>query len=221
MLKEENITDEWVLVEAEKLSCTDEFMQYEPRNWRQEQTKSLIEEAILSGVKNFYKPKYDPSISSDGKDIVFKPGKIPAVGKNFKWWNKMAKKYSPERKSRLGTRLEYGAFLGVLIKMLIAEGNTIEWSWNAVCKDSSELGNYWNSARIAHALEPTGSRRICGFYDLANTYKILAKNEGSCWFALAGGCCVDYSHLTPIAHIVYSSSSNQVYDCGVGWVVCF
>jgi len=220
VLKTENTPDEFVLVEAENLSYADEFMQHEPQNWRQEQAKSLIGEAISSGVKNFYKPKCDPSITSDGKGIIFKPGKIPAVSKSFKWWNKMAKKYNPERSSRLGTRLEYGAFLGVLIKQLIAEGNAVEWAWNAVCNNSSELGNYWNSEKVAHVIEPTGSREICGFFDLANVYKILAKNEGSRWFALAGGSCVDYSHVAPIAHVCYSNAANQIYNCGVGWIVC-
>lgn len=221
MLRTENTTDEWMLVEAESLSQTDEFIRHEPQNWRQEQTKSLIEEAITSGVKNFYKPKYDPSLSDDAKSLVFAPGKIPAVGKSFKWWSKMAKKYNPDRNSRLGTRLEYGAFLGVLIKQLVAEGHSLEYAWHMVCNDSSELGNYWNSEKSVHGIERTGSRKEYGFYDLANTYKILGKNVGSLWFAIAGGSCVDYSHATPIAHILYSNSVNQEHNWGVGWVVCF
>ena len=49
---------------------------------------------------------------------------------------------------------------------------------------SMEFCDYSEDAK--YNFEPTGSRIICGFYDLANTYKIFAEDEeaGGFWLAL-------------------------------------
>ena len=207
----------FVQIEAESLSKDDEFMKYKPKTEREVDAKGLIAEAISSGVKNFYRPVMDPSFAEDG--IAYVVGKKPAVGKFYNWWVDTVKKYDPSRKSRLGTRLEYGAFLGVLIKKLVEEGKSVEWAWNAVCNDSKELGHYWNSENAKHGFEPTGSRLICGFYDLANTYKILAEDEEAGGFWLAGGS-YDYGGddypLAGLDHYTVRYGGN--YD-SVGWLV--
>ena len=145
---------------------------------------------------------------------------MPAVGKSYNWWYDTAKKYNPERNSRLGTRLQYGAFLGVLIKKLIEEGETMEWAWNAVCNDSRELGHYWNSKKAKkHFFETTGSRKICGFFDLANTCKILAEDIEAGGFWIASGNASDHSYDNPIADIFHCSYRISD-DCNsVGWLV--
>lgn len=204
-----------ILIEAEKLSLDDEFMQHEPCTEAEVRTKELIVEAIRSNVKNFCRPEMDPSFADDG--IAYVAGKKPAVGKSYVWWSKIAKKYDPSRKSRLGTRLEYGAFLGVLIKELVAEGKAVEWAWNAVCNDSKELGHYYDSKNAKCEFEPTGSRLICGFYDLANTYKILAEDEGGFW--IAGGDYHDFgfsSSLVALYHLTVRYFDNNY---SVGWLV--
>ena len=180
--------DTFVLVEASKLSLKDEFMKHKPKTDAERKFKELLTKAIQTGIKDFYRPRMDPSFSEDG-GICYKAGLKPAVGKSYNWWNKVAVEFYPERHSRLGTRLEYVAFLGVLIKKLVDSGWTVENSWNAVCNDSRQLGHYWNSKNAKHDLEPTGSREICGFFDLANTYKILARDEEAGGFWLAGGDC--------------------------------
>jgi hypothetical protein len=192
-------------------------MKYKPRTEGEYRTKDLIDEAIGSQVKNFYRPIMDPYFTANG--IGYVAGKKPAVGKSYDWWVDTAKKYAPSRKSRLGTRLEYGAFLGVLIKKLVEEGKSVEWAWNAVCNDSKELGHYWNSENAKHEFEPTGSRIICGFYDLANTCKILAEDEeaGGFWLAGCNYNCISYCYsLAALSHLTYRycGGSNSV-----GWLV--
>jgi hypothetical protein len=165
----DDFMDKFILIEAESLSKNDDFLKYETCSNREEFAKELILEAIEKGVKNFYRPWCDPSFVEDSEKICFHLGKKPAVGKKHKWWIEAAQNYAPERNSRLGTRLEYGAFLGVLIKELVADEASSLWAWNAVCNDSEELGHYWNSKKAKHKFEPTGSRLVCAFYDLANT----------------------------------------------------
>lgn len=206
-------------VEAESLSLDDEFMKYSPRTEREGVTKALIKEAIEKGVKNFYRPIMDPSFTKTGENICYEKGRGPAVGKSYNWWKKVAEEYCPERNSRLGTRLEYRAFLGVLIKNLVADGKSVSWAWNAVCNDPKELGHYRNSENAKHKFEPTGSRCICGYYDLANTYKILAKDNETGGFWFAGGYYFNLSFDNPLAGLYHFTWCNPDFDYSVGWIV--
>ena len=203
--------DPFVLIEASKLSLEDDFMKYEPQTDNQRRFKEELTSAIKSGVMDFYRPIYDPSIDENG-NIVFVAGKRPDVGHSYNWWVEAAKKYVSNRKIRLGTKNEYVAFLGVLIKKLIASGWSVADAWKAVCDDSKMLGHYWNSEDAKHSFEGTGSREVCGFFDLANTYKTLAWDDEAGGFWLASGSCSNDGNLYPLADLglVY----NQ--DCGIG-----
>ena len=212
--------DIFVLIEASKLSLKDGFMQYKPKTDEQKEFKKLLTEAIQRGVKDFYRPKLDPSfVNSKYHDICYSAGNKPAVGKSYNWWNKKAKAFCPERNSRLGTKIEYIVFLGVLIKRLVDEGWKVADAWNAVCNDSKDLGHYCNSENSKHEFEDTGSREICGFFDLANTYKILAKDEEAGGFWLAGGDFDLFSYFYPLADLSLSDSQNGDSYYGVGWLV--
>lgn len=211
--------DNVILIEAEKLSLDDEFMQLEPTTQEEKETKELIAEAIRKGVKNFYRPIIDPSFTKTGENICYEKGRGPAVGKSYNWWKKVAEEYCPERNSRLGTRLEYGAFLGVLIKKLVEEGENAKWAWNAVCNDSKELGHYWNSENAKHKFESTGSRCVCGFYDLANTCKILAEDIESGGFWLAGGYYNNFGNFNPLADLSRNNYRIVSNYNSVGWLV--
>ena len=213
------ISDAFVLVEASKLSLKDEFMKYEPKTEREEKFKKELTEAIKKGVKDFWRPKYDPSFNEEGTRICFVAGKKPAVGKSYNWWNKVAKAFCPERNSRLGTKSEYVAFLGVLIKRLVANGWSVEYAWNAVCNNSKELGHYWNSEDAKHTFEATGSREMCGFFDLANTFKILAENEKAGGFWLTSGNYDVGSNFYPLAGFYYCDCRDQGFGDCVGWLV--
>lgn len=209
--------DAFVLIEFENFSLTDEVMKYEPQTVSESKLKNAIIEAKSSGVKDFYKSKYDPSFDSNGS-ISFAKGKVPAVERSYEWWARAAKSYCREHNSRLGSRLEYAAFCGVLIKALVNAGNSVNWAWNAVCNDSIKLGHYWNSQSDKHKLELTGSRAICSFYDLANTYKILASDDDN-GFYLASGSFNAYSYFSPIADISQSYDYKAEMKHSTGWII--
>jgi hypothetical protein len=206
----------FILVEAECLSLDDKFMQYIPKTTEEKKTMDLISEAILGGVKNFYRPRMDPSFSASGID--YRIGVKPAIGRSYSWWDNAAKNYCPERGSRLGTRLEYAAFLGVLIKKLIDTGKTVEWAWNAVCNDSKELGHYADSKGIKGDFESTGSRFICGFYDLSNVPKLL---KSSFYYIQVSGMFSSPGHYSPIARMLedYFGNLERMDSNYVGWIV--
>lgn len=210
--------DPFVLVEASKLSLEDDFMQYEPQTDNQVKFKKNLTSAIKSGVKDFYRPIYDPSIDENG-NIVFAAGKMPAVGHSYNWWVEAAKKYVSNRQIRLGTKNEYVAFLGVLIKKLIASGWYIANAWKAVCDDSKLLGYYWNSKDGINSFKKTGSREVCGFFDLANTYKILARDDEAGWFWVASGYYYYLSGFNPLADLDINYTQDSGYGNGVGWYV--
>lgn len=207
-------------VPASELRLDDSFMKYRPETKREQKFKELVETAIKNGLKDFWRPICDPSFDYIGS-ICYEPGNMPAMGKNYDWWEENANEYAPERGSRLGTKSEYIAFLAVLIKELVASGKSVEWAWNAVCNDSKELGHYRNSENARLALESTGSREICGFFDLANTYKVLAEDEDADGFWLAGGYCICNSCFSSLAclysHDDYERDDDDTGGCG--WIV--
>lgn len=217
-VKSELSDSDFILIDAEKLSMNDKFMQYEPKYRIERETKDLISEAIQKGVKNFYRPRGDVSFTADGNGLCYAPGKMPAVDKSFNWHEKAAKNFMPERNSRLGSKYEYGAFEGVLIKKLVAEGKTVETAWHEVCCDSRKLGHFADSENAKYDFEPTGSREICGFCDLGNAYKILARDDKDDGFWLAGGNCYHEGYESPIADLVLMDCDAHDYE-SVGWVV--
>lgn len=221
MLKNHEFTTVFKLVEAEKLSVDDAFMSHQPTTLREKATKKLILAAITKGVKNFYCARVAPSFADDGEGIRFEVGKMPALGKSYNWWQEAARNYDPANNSRLGIRIEYGAFLGVLIKELMEEGLSMEEAWSWVCNDSSRLGHYKSSKNASDDFELTGSREICGICDLGNTYKLLAEEcpgnlEG---FWVVGGRYCDVGTSYPIADIDYDLFPDEPCENSVGWVI--
>jgi len=210
----------FVLVEASKLSLDDEFMQYQPTNNREKELKNLLEAVIKKEIVDFWRPRMDPTLDKTG-NICFKAGEKPAVGKSCIWWRDNAKKFDPMRKSKLGTKEQYVAFLGVLIKKLVAEGWMVAEAWNSVCNDSKKLGHYLSSENATYGFEPTGSRAIAGFYDLGNTCKIVVEDDEELEKFWEVGSDFGYSGYW------YSLSTMSInYDCYdeynsnfVGWIV--
>lgn len=206
---------EFILIEAEKLSVLDAFMQHDPRTENEFVTKKLIVQTILKKTKNFYRPRFDPSFTDDDEELCFKPNRKPAVGKSYNWWSFAAQRCG----GRLGTELEYAAFLGVLLKRFVElEYKSVELAWHLVCDDSRTLGHYLNSKNSINKFEPTGSRFVCGFYDLANAHKLLASDD-KVGFLIAGGCYNSDSYSFPLATLVHYSSCNYAYYNSVGWIV--
>lgn len=155
IVQEQVVADEFILIEAESLDLDDEFMKYDTKsNWEAIVKEGIIE-AIEAGVKNFFRPKYaDPFLLDGGKEVI--------KDRSYQYWLKAAKKYAPEHGSRLGTRLEYYAFVGVLIKTLVKSGKTVEWAWNAVCREPRTLSCYLGSKEA----ENTELRALCGLFNI-------------------------------------------------------
>lgn len=208
--------DNFKLVRASELSTSDDFLKYTTKTPAEMAFKVAVEKVITAGVKDFYRPTLDPSFDGDGK-ICYQAGLKPAVGKSFASWEEIAKKMGYQ----LGTDSEYIAFLAVLIKEAPNYGKTYEWAWNAVCNDSKELGHYKNSCDAKCVFETTGKRESLGYYDLGNTYKILADRNGNGHW-LAGGDYYNDSYSEPLArlfHDCYGRSGKENY--GTGWFVFY
>jgi len=232
----DNLDDVFVLIEASKLSLDDDFMKHGPRTRREANFKALLVRVIEQGVKDFYRPRFDPSfVYDDGLlKLCFEEGAAPGTLKRdsgfYIWWKRSAEAFCPERGSRLGTRSEYIAFMGYLIKTMVANGWRKAEAWHQVCNDSCELGHYWDAKDSRAWFEATGSRKVCGFADLANTLKILLDdndngrgfylNDGEwVWRGvwLAGGSYQNSGVMYPLAHMEVNSMDD--YNDGVGWVV--
>lgn len=213
----ENFDEMFPIVEVSKLSLDDEFLKHKPKTKKQRKLKNSIVEGIKFGLSDFRCPTMDPSEDKNG-NIIFKKGSNPAVGHTSSWWDKKALQFMPTKNSREGIQKEYDAFLGVLIKELLNLGYTVEEAWEAVCDDSCELGHYKNSKNSKPYLEPTGSRKVGRWYDLANTYKIIKKDDGSGYLIASGSNAIvsDYSSLSTLAKFYYP---YEACDCSVGWVV--
>lgn len=197
-----NMEFELVHIKARELSLNDAFMNYEPRTMREKETKELIKESILAKVENFYVANCDPSFTEDGQGLMFAPGNMPAVGKSYNWNVKAALEVMPERNSRIGTRLQRGAYLGYLMKHLVSQGKSIKTAWELFCNNSLALGNYCNSKDSVGYLELTGSRPIKEFFglsDLGNTIKYVANDKGEKGFWKVGGSCYNSSDTCPIS----------------------
>lgn len=213
----ENAIDDCILIEASKLSLKDAFMGYKPKTGPEERFKNILTRVIENGIEDFYRPAMDPSFSNEEKTrIHYMAGERPAVGKSYNWWEETVK----DSKWCLGTKAQYVAFLGVLIKMLVAEGWSIAEAWDAVCNDSKKLGHYCNSDDAKHQFENTGSRKICVFFDLANTFKLLAKDEKKGIFFWAGGAYNLCGNAYSLADLGFNNNYYRNHDDSVGWLVC-
>ena len=205
-------------VPASKLRLDDKFLKYRPKTMAERIFKEDIETAIKNGLQDFWCPIYAPSFDDNGC-ICYEPGKMPAVGMSYNWWSRMAKLFCPECGSRLGNRVKYTAFIAIIIKELVASGWKVDDAWSAVRNDSKKLGHYRNSQDAKHNFEPTGSREVCGWYDLGNCYKILAEDEETGGFLLAGGRYFGDSYNAPLASLHRCNYRDGDNDYGCGWLV--
>lgn len=209
-----------ILVEASKLSLTDEFMQHNPTTAREEQLKQELIKVIESGISDFYRPATDPSFKNKAcTKIHCVAGRTPATGISYETWEEILK----DSPWCLGTKSQYIAFLGVLIKLLVEDDWELSKAWNVVCNDSREVGYYFDfdktTRRNQYRLEKTGSKGACGFFDLANTKKILAEDEYADGFWVAGGVCHSYSYISTLFSLTLEKSFIRTFDYAVGWLV--
>lgn len=55
----------WAFIEASKLSLNDRFMKHRPRTEAEKKLKAELTEAIRQGVKDFWRPRCDPSFDKE------------------------------------------------------------------------------------------------------------------------------------------------------------
>ena len=210
-----------LFVDASNLKTSDDFLRFRARTKNQKIFKDLVKLAIKSGLKDFYIPALDPS-EENGK-IFFKAGNKPAINHDFKWWKRTAEEFCPERGSRLGSKLEYVAFCGWLMKRMLKADWKIDEVWALVCDDSQEIGYYkkllWNYMRLdfvysSSDVELTGSRPVTGKCDLCNVYKVLLGEEENDYY-IASGYSSRANHA--IAHIYHETTGW--YPSSVGWII--
>lgn len=214
----ENFEELFPVVKASELSINDAFMQHIPETEKQRKFKESLTNSIKAGLRDFRKPIIDPSFRKDGK-IIFKKGEPVANYKSAQWWAEALKNVMPSKNSRMGTKTEYEAFAGCLIKELIEELKyTTREAWRVICDDSTNLGNYLNSPGAnKYQLESTGSRQVGKWYDLANVCKTVY-NDNMSGFCAAGSHCKYRGTTKTISEV--NPSSDRYGSCwGTGWMV--
>ena len=182
-----------------------------------------VAEVKDASLEVFYRVKYDPTEAGDHM-VVFQKGKRPAVGHSSDWWVKTASKMSPVegRQWHIITECQYYAFLVWLINQLVKMGQSVEEVLNQVVLDSKELGYYYDSKNSTEGkeFELTGSRCVCGIYDLANTCKILKRSNSKAGrFCVAGGSYLDDGNFHPLADRYHYTDVVNDYYYSVGLLV--
>ena len=189
-------------VPASELRLDDDFMKYQPKTKEGEDFKNLVEIAIKSGLKDFWCPVCDPSFDRKGR-ICYEPDKEFATGKRYKWWKRKAKKFCPERKSRLGTKNEYFAYLATVIKELVEVGKPVEWAWNAVSNEKRK--HYWKPKDAKH--------------EQVNCYKLLAEDEENGGFFIACGFYNYARRYYLKASLYHVDRHNCIAYPASGWII--
>ena len=205
---------ETITVEGSDSQIYFDMLKYTPTSENEEKFLKFLKEAVYAGVKKFKVPVCDPSINENGS-LQFVAGCKPAVGYSYNELKEIAIKNGVQ----LGSKKQYVIFLATIIHRLVEEGWSKADAFYAVCTDSTQLGHYWNSEKARHDLEVTGSRKIAGKCDLANTYKILRNDEKASVFWVASGDYGNFGNFYPLADLCLSNDCDNRCDYGVGWFV--
>ena len=205
---------ETITVEGSDSQIYFDMLKYTPASETEKKFLEFLKEAVDAGVKTFKVPVCDPSIDENGS-LQFVAGCKPAVGYSYNELKELAIKNGVQ----LGSKKQYVLFLATIIHRLVEEGWSKADAFYAVCTDSTQLGNYWNSEKARHDFEVTGSRKIAGKCDLANTCKILRNDEKAGGFWVAGGSYYYLGVDCPLASLGFRRDCDVHYDDSVGWFV--
>lgn len=181
-----------------------------------------IEEVKAANLEAFYKPIYDPSEGLGEIPIIYQKGNKPAVGHSYEWWIEAASKMpTVEGKSwDVASEYHWYALLVDIINKKVTSGD--KDALIEVVNNSTTWGHYYNSEDSTEGenFEPTGSRCVCGFYDLVNTYKILkCSNKKAGGFWRAGGDYSDGGYRRPLANLEHDTAVNRDDNYGVAMLV--
>lgn len=185
------------------------LLNYTPNDQREYMFLEDLKSAINACVPNFKVPAYAPSFATrDKKQVQFVSGEFPAVGKSYRENLVIAK----ESKLQIGTIYHYTLYLATIALRLMQQlGYPLKDAIKAVCVDSRDVGNYSNSYSSLLKIEKTGSRMIVGFYDLANTYRIVSKNYNANSYYIVGGDYQSLSYMNPLA--TTSNNTDSWLSC--------
>lgn len=123
---------DFFLVEASRLSFDDTFMKHEPCDEFERKLKNDLCYVISSKMKDFYCSRNAPLLSEVSDEIIAFENDDVRYHESYRFWNKVSKKLNKEKKSRIGTRYQYSAYLGTVIKQLVSCGITVEQAWKEV-----------------------------------------------------------------------------------------
>ena len=205
---------ETITVEGSDSQIYFDMLKYAPASETEKEFLEFLNEAVDAGVKTFKVPVCDPSIDENGS-LQFVAGCKPAVGYSYNELKEIAIKNGVQ----LGSKNQYVIFLATIIHRLVEEGWSKADAFFAVCTDSTQLGHYWTSEKARHDFEVTGSRKIAGKCDLANTYKILKNDEKAGGFWFAGGGHYGDGGDDPLAYLNLCCNYDNHCNLSVGWFV--
>lgn len=205
---------ETITVEGSDSQIYFDMLKYAPASETEKEFLEFLKEAVDAVVKTFKVPVCDPSIDENGS-LQFVAGCKPAVGYSYNELKEIAIKNGVQ----LGSKNQYVIFLATIIHRLVEEGWSKADAFFAVCTDSTQLGHYWNSEKARHDFEVTGSRKIAGKCDLANTYKILKNDEKAGGFWFAGGGYYGDGGDDPLAYLNLCCNYDNHCNLSVGWFV--
>lgn len=181
---------------------------------------NAIEEVQDAELVPFWRPIMDPS-EIDGK-IVYQKGNPPAVRHSYNWWKDKAEKM-PSVEGNIwlpGSEYQYYADEVDLINQYVAEGYDLDEAIAGVVLNSVKFGHYADSEEAEEDFEATGSRQVCGRYDLGNTCKLLrCTNEKAGGYWMAGGHRSCYGDHYPLADIDHEDNVDYDETLSVGWLV--
>lgn len=208
---------ETISVEGSDSHIYSDLLEYSPADYKEQEFLENLRMAIATGVKPFRVPVCDPAINENGH-IYFIVGCKPATDYSYNELKELASKNGIQ----LGSKDQYVLFLATIICRLLEEGWSMADAVFAVCCDSTKLGHYIDSAN-SKGLESTGSRKVAGKCDLANTCKILKNNKEDDVVLVAGGSFRNFGSSSPLANIDrynpyrdYDAYHNVI---SVGWFV--
>ena len=206
---------ETITVEGSDSQIYFDMLKYAPASETEKKFLEFLQEEVNAGVKTFKVPVCVPSIDENGS-LQFVAGCKPAVCYSYNELKELANKNGVQ----LGSKNQYVLFLATIIHRFIEEEG---WAKNsalhAVCTDSTKLGHYWNSEKARYDFEVTGSRKIAGKCDLANTCKILRNDKKAGGFWVASGGYYGYGIFHPIASLSICDNYVNHYGNSVGWFV--
>lgn len=205
---------ETITIEGSNSQIYFDMLKYTPASETEKKFLEFLKEAVDAGVKTFKVPVCDPSIDENGS-LQFVAGYKPAVGYSYNELEELAINNGVQ----LGSKNQYILFLATIILRLVEEGWPRADAFYAVCTNSTRLGNYRNSEKAGNDFEVTGSRKIAGKCDLANTVKILVKDKGANDFWVASGSYNDNGGDCPLASFELLHSCDYHHYDVVGWFV--